>query len=115
MGLAFPLACLLTAVAWLVVVAAIVLSWVPRFASSIIRVWRICVFLTVSVCFLPIVFSCAGTIDSLKSGDAIFPPLMILACSLLAPLTCLIMLRRATLLSSSSPLTNNSSDRGSES
>ena len=57
MGLAFPLVFLLTAVAWLVVAAAIVLSWVPRFANSITRMWRICMFLTVSLSLLPIVLA----------------------------------------------------------
>jgi hypothetical protein len=115
MGLAFPLAFLLTAVAWLVVVAAIVVSWVPRFASFSARVWRVCIFLTVLLCLLPALFSCVATIDALKYGSAVVPPLMILACSLLAPFTCLFMLRRATLLLSRSPLTIGSSDRGATS
>jgi len=112
MGLAFPLAFLLTAAAWLIVATAIVLTWLPRFTRSNVRVWRIVVFLNVSLCLLPAGLSCAATIDALKYGGSIFPPLMIFVVSLLAPLACLFMLRRATILASRSPLTNGSSDRG---
>jgi hypothetical protein len=112
MGLAFPLVFLLTAVAWLVVAAAIVLSWVPRFANSITRMWRICMFLTVSLSLLPIVLACAEAIDALRYGGTIFPALMIIVSSFLAPLVCLVMLRRATHLPSRGPFTNGSSDRG---
>jgi hypothetical protein len=111
MGLTFPLALLLTAVSWLVVAAVIVLSWVPRLANSIVRMWRICAFFAVSLNLLPVVVGCAETIDALKYGSTIFPALMILVCSLLPPLVCLLVLRRATRLQSRNPLTNGSSDR----
>jgi hypothetical protein len=111
MGLAFPLVLMLTAVAWLVVAAVIVLSWFSSFANSIARMWRICTFLTVSLSLLPIVVACAEAIGALKYGGTILPALMILVCAFLPPLVCLLMLRRDTRLPLRSPLTNGSSDR----
>ncbi len=88
MGLAFPVALLLTAVAWLLVSCGIVVSWL-RTAKS--RYWRILLVVTVTLSAPPFVLASFGIFDS----DNPRIPAALLVASVVGPLVAWYELKRA--------------------
>jgi hypothetical protein len=84
MGLAFPIALLLVAVSWLVVIIGIFVSWSAQTLSPV-RLWRLCLVYSVALAFVPALFFLVGGFDDASRGYFSPVPWLCLLASAVGP------------------------------